>query len=105
MTLITFERSGGIVGNEIDFDLNLDNLTEDEAMRVQKMIENADFFNIPANLGMSATPDEFLYKITVDNGEEYHSVRVTDTTMPRSLSPLVRELTMRRVLSEKVTVR
>jgi Emfourin len=99
MTTITFERTGGLVGNEIYFDVDLDSVPEDEAKRLQKLIDSANFFNIPANIGMSATPDEFLYKITVDDGEEYHSVRATDTTMPKALHPLIRELTMLRVLS------
>jgi len=105
MTIITFERSGGVVGNEVDFELGLDNLPPDQADRVMKMVEKADFFNIPSNLSMSATPDEFHYKVTVDNGNEQHTVRATDTTMPKTLQPLVRELTMLRVLSKKVTAR
>ena len=102
-TIITFERSGGVVGNEVYFDLDFENLSEDTAERLQKLIDDAEFFNLPANLAMSATPDEFQYKLTVDNGKEYHSVRVTDTTMPKTLLPLVRELTMLKVLSRKVT--
>ena len=103
MTIITFERSGGVVGNEVYFDLDLETLSEDKVERVQKLIDNADFFNIPTDLGMSATPDEFQYKIAVDKGEEHHSVHTTDTTMPKALLPLVRELTMLRVLTRKLT--
>jgi hypothetical protein len=102
-TIITFERSGGVVGNEIYFELELESLSAEMASRLQKLIDDADFFNIPANLGMTATTEEFQYKISVDNGGEYHSIRTTDTTMPKALSPLVRELTMQKVLSRKVT--
>jgi len=102
-TIVTFERSGGVVGNEVYFNLDLGSLSEDKVERLQKLIDNAHFFNIPANLAMSATPDEFQYKLTVDNGNEYHSVRVTDTTMPKNLLPLIRELTMLKVLSRKAT--
>jgi len=103
MTIVTFERSGGIVGNEVYLDLDLESLSRDTAQRLQKLIAKADFFNIPANLGMSSTPDEFQYRVTVDDGDKYHSVRTTDTTMPKSLLPLIRELTMLKVLSRKVT--
>jgi len=103
MTVVTFERTGGVVGNEVYLDLELESLSEDTAQRLQKLIEKADFFNIPANLVMSSTPDEFQYRITVDDGNALHSVRTTDTTMPKSLLPLVRELTMLKVLSRKVT--
>ena len=105
MTLITFERSGGIVGNEIDFDIKLENLPENEAKRLQKMIDSADFFNIPTNADQASNPDEFLYRITVDDGNQYHTIRFTDAIMPKSLLPLVRELTMRNVLIRKVTTR
>jgi len=102
MTVITFERSGGVVGNEVYFDLDLGTLSEDKVERVQKLIDNADFFNIPTNLGMSATPDEFQYKISVDTDDKHHNVHATDTTMPKALLPLVRELTMLRVLTRKL---
>ncbi len=98
-TIVSFERSGGVVGKEVYFELELEKLSADKAERLQKLIDSADFFNIPANIGMAATSDEFQYKITVDNGDEYHSVRTTDTTMPKALSPLVKELTMLKVLS------
>lgn len=105
MTIITFERSGGIVANEIYLDLDIGNVPEDSAKRLMDLIEKADFFKIPSNLGMASTPDEFQYKITVDNGKASHSVRITDTTMPKSLLPLVRELTMLQILNRKVAAR
>lgn len=105
MTIITFERSGGVVGNEVYFEVELNSLQPDQASRLMNMVEKADFFNIPSNLSMSATPDEFHYKVTVDNGGEHHIVRATDTTMPKTLQPLVRELTMLRVLNNKVIAR
>ena len=105
MTIITFERSGGVVGNEIYLDLDLDSMPADNVERLLKLVEKADFFNIPTNLGMASSPDEFQYKVTVDDGSNYHSVRATDTTMPKSLFPLVRELTMLQVLNRKVPAR
>lgn len=98
MATITFERSGGVIGNELHFDLDIDSLPDYEAENVQKLIDDADFFNIPPNLVMQSTPDEFQYRVTVDDGDKNHTVRATDTTMPRSLLPLVKELTMLRVL-------
>lgn len=105
MTNITFERSGGVTGHEIYLDLDLDSMPKLDAERLLKLVEKADFLNIPSNLGMTSSPDEFQYKITVDNGSEHHSVRTTDTTMPKALSPLVRELTMLQILNKKVVAR
>ena len=105
MNTITFERSGGVTGHEIYLNLDLDGMTQSDADRLRNLVEKADFFNIPPNLGMTASPDEFQYKVTVDNGSAHHSVRTTDTTMPRSLSPLIRELTMLQAFNKKVAAR
>jgi hypothetical protein len=98
MTTITFERSGGLVGNALHLNVDLDDLPEDEAQRLQKMIEDAGFFDIPENLAGRSTADEFQYEITVDNGSEDHTVRTTDTTMPKSLLPLIKELTLVKII-------
>jgi hypothetical protein len=98
MTSITFQRTGGIIGNELNLTLDLDDLPPDDAERLQKLIDKADFFNIPANLAGRSSPDEFQYVVEVDDGGRSHTVRTTDTSMPVSLLPLVKELTMQRIL-------
>jgi hypothetical protein len=98
MTTITFDRTGGIVGNEVHLELRLEDLSEDEAQRLQKLIDDADFFGLPENLAGRASPDEFQYLITVENGGDRHSVRATDTTVPEALRLLIKELTMIRLL-------
>ncbi len=98
MTTITFDRSGGAIGNELHLDLNLDSLIEYDSQRLEKMIDEADFFNIPEDLAGSSSADEFQYTITVDDGVSCHTVHATDTTMPKSLLLLVKELTLMRIL-------
>lgn len=98
MTTISFERSGGLIGKELHLKLDLDEIPESEAQFLQRLIDEADFFNIPKDLAMRSTPDEFLYTITVTEGDKEHTVRTTDTTMPTSLLPLVKELTLQNVL-------
>ena len=98
MTTITFERSGGLIGNGLRLDVDLNTLPEDEAAHLTKLIDEADLFNLPEGPSGSLTPDEFHYEIAVNNGGDSHTVHVTDTTMPESLRPLIRELTMMRVL-------
>ena len=97
MTTITFERSGGVVGNDLHLDLNLDNLPEDEAQHLQKLIEEADFYNIPEHTTEQFTPDEFRYTIAV-NGEQTHTVHTSDSSIPKNLLPLAKELTMLKIL-------
>jgi hypothetical protein len=98
MTTIYFQRSGGVIGNAIQFEINLNELPADEAQHLTRLVMEADFFNIPENLTAPATTDEFQYTITVDAGQSHHTVHVTDTTMPKDLLPLVKELTIMRVL-------
>lgn len=98
MTSISFERSGGLIGKELHLELDLNKMPEDEAEYLHRLIDEADFFNLPRNLAMRSTADEFLYNITVDNGVESHTIQVTDTTMPSSLLPLVKELTLQKIL-------
>ena len=98
MTTVSFERSGGVIGNELRFDINLNTIPDDEAIQIMRLIDKSDFFNIPENLAGSTSPDEFQYEVTVDNGGDVHTVRTTDTTMPEDLRPLVRELTMMKIL-------
>jgi hypothetical protein len=97
-TKITFERTGGVAGNGLHFEVDLNTLPAEQAAQLLKLIDKADFFNLPEGPSGSLTPDEFHYEIAVNNGGDSHTVHVTDTTMPESLRPLIRELTMMRVL-------
>lgn len=97
MTTIIFDRSGGLVGNEIHLDLDLNSLPENESQYLHKLLYDAEFFNIPENLMAKSTPDEFQYVISVEAGNSSHTVRTCDTTMPKALAPLVKELTAIRV--------
>jgi len=94
MTTINFHRSGGVIGNEIQFGINLNEIPADEAQHLTRLVMEADFFKLPENLAGQATTDEFEYTITVEAGQSEHTVLVTDTTMPKDLAPLVKELTM-----------
>lgn len=98
MTTINFHRSGGVIGNEIQYEVDLNEIPADEAQHLTRMVMEADFFKIPENLAGKATTDEFKYTVTVEAGQTSHTVHVTDTTMPKDLLPLVKELTIMRVL-------
>jgi len=99
MTKVSFVRSGGVMGGELRLELNLDDMSDDEAKHLQGLIEDANFFTIPTGPATSSHPDEFHYTITVDNGHEKHTVRTTESMAPRSLQPLIKELTMQKLLS------
>jgi len=92
MTTITLKRSGGFVGKGMRLQLTLDDLPGNDASVLLRLIEQAEFFNLPENLIVKFNPDEYQYTITVDLGITSHTVRTNDTTMPAPLRPLVDEL-------------
>ena len=92
MATISFKRSGGFIGPGLRFQLNLDQLPSDDAQSIVRLIEQAEFFNLPENLIIKFNPDEYQYTITIDLGVISHTVRANDSTLPASLRPLVEEL-------------
>ncbi len=100
MTTITFKRSGGFVGKGMKYELNLNQIPMNDANSFIRLIQQAEFFNIPENLIVKFNPDEYQYTITVDAGIICHTVRTNDTTMPASLRPLVEELSAFRTVAQ-----
>ena len=98
MTTITFERSGGVASNDLHLDLDLNALPEDESQHLLKLIEEADFYNIPEHTTEQFTPDEFKYKIAVNSEQASHTVHTSDSSIPKNLLPLAKELTMLKIL-------
>ncbi len=92
MTMINFRRAGGTVGREITLDTDLDSLPGPAAQRLEGLLTESNFFEIPTANNLMTRPDEYEYTISVTAGNSMHTVRVTDTTMPDSLRPLVEEL-------------
>ena len=92
MTRIKFERSGGIVGQNIDLDLDLDSIPSNESQHLMHLIQESGFFHLPEEMVAKASPDEFEYTITVESGAMRHNVCATDTSVPDSLRPLILEL-------------
>jgi hypothetical protein len=92
MTTIAFKRSGGFVGQGMRLQLDLNQLSDNDARSLIRLIEQAEFFNLPENMIVKFNPDEYQYTITIDVGAMSHTVRTNDTTMPVSLRPLVDEL-------------
>jgi hypothetical protein len=94
MAKISFKRSGGFVGQAMRFELNLNDLPISAVRTITRLVEEAQFFDLPENLIKTFKPDEYQYTITVDAGITNHTVRTNDSTMPSSLRPLIKELSL-----------
>jgi hypothetical protein len=92
MAKINFKRSGGIAGNEIDIDLDLNELPAGEMQALMALITESNFFNIPQNLIEHATTDDYEYTVTMDAGNTHHTIHTSDATAPASLRPLLDRL-------------
>jgi hypothetical protein len=93
MTMINFKRSGGVMGKEVAMDFDLSSLPAGMAQRLNNLINETNFFEIPTVNELHARPEEYEYVITVVAGNTVHTVRATDSSMPKSLPPLIEELT------------
>ena len=94
MAKIMFKRTGGFIGPGMNFELNLNSLPISAVRNITRLVEEAQFFDLPENLIKSFKPDDYQYTITVDAGITNHTVHTNDSTMPNSLRPLVKELSL-----------
>lgn len=99
MTKILFERSGGIVGQDINLNLDLDTLPASEALNLIHLVQQANFFKLPEDSVATSTPDEFVYTVTVESGSSRHCIRTSDTSAPETLRPLLNVLSTLAMVS------
>lgn len=92
MTTIIFRRSGGILGQEMQRNIDLNELPDAEAQELMQLITDTNFFKIPQNLINHAMPDEYEYTVTVEAGNTNHTIHASDATAPESLRPLLEKL-------------
>ena len=92
MTKIFYERTGGFMGRKVTATIDLGDVSNELAELLDNLLKEADFFALPSDLTKAAMPDAFTYNITVSSEERQHSVRVSDTTAPDDLRPLLDEL-------------
>ena len=91
---ISFERTGGIAGMRLATTIDSDNLSAEEAGKLQGLIEAANFFDQPATShGPVPGADRFQYKIAVQAEDRCHTIQVNDAALPAVLRPLVQWLT------------
>ena len=93
MTTIAFKRTGGSMDQETAVNLDLNEMPASVSQRIQNLINESNFFEIPLIEASRSGPDEFEYTVTVVAGNSIHTVRATDTEMPKSLRPLIDDLT------------
>lgn len=92
MTKIHFQRTGGMLGREVDADIDLNEIPEDASQELMRLISETNFFKIPQNMIAQAVPDEYEYTVTVEAGNTNHTIQTTDSAAPESLRALLEKL-------------
>jgi hypothetical protein len=91
---IEFERSGGFAGRRLETIIESSNLQEEQAHRLQFLLAETHFFNLPERLDApEEAVDRFCYRIFVDDGERRHEIEAGEEALPAELWPLVEWLT------------
>ncbi len=91
---IHFERTGGFAGLTLTADIAADTLSQDEQSRLQQLVEDADFFALPAELHDAGTAsDQFVYRVTIEVAGRCHTVETAESAAAPELQPLLEWLT------------
>jgi len=93
MTTISYKRRGGPLGQEITASFDLNSMPAGDSRRLHQLLKESNFFEIPVVDAVPSSPDEFEYIITVISENSIHTVSATDNLMPRTLRPLIQDLT------------
>lgn len=91
---IYYERTGGFAGMRLAVTLDSEKLPDEEARKLQQLVEAAHFFTLPAATTRPLTgADRFQYKLTVQTQQQQHTVEVVEAAIPMSMRPLLEWLT------------
>ena len=92
---VYFLRTGGFAGTRLSLALNTDELGEEEAGQIRRLVEASGFFELDAHeVRASPAPDRFEYRLAIRSqvwGER--EMLLPESTLPDELRPLVEHLT------------
>jgi hypothetical protein len=90
---IRFERTGGFAGMTIARDLELDDLSKEQAETLLELLDDLDFEELPEQMTAAAPmPDQFTYTITVETPRGKHTVTTGDASAPEKMQELLQLL-------------
>jgi hypothetical protein len=87
---IAFERSGGFAGLRLSATFDTELLPSETAAALARLIEEADFFNLPAILtGSPNAADMYQYVLTVEDETRSHMVTASEDGVSDALRQLL----------------
>ncbi len=86
---IQFDRTGGFAGIRQHHSFSSDSMPAEEQQQLTALLNSARFFELPAVIrAQGPGADQFQYKISVQTGQESHTVQVDEAAVLSQLVPL-----------------
>lgn len=89
---IKFERSGGFAGLLLTYQADTDELPQEVAEELLRLVESSGVFELqPDEVAPAASgpPDVFFYQLSLSEGSRKKSLSFNDVTAPATLRPLL----------------
>lgn len=92
---IDFASSGGFANLELAYRVNTNNLPEEEAKELVRLVESSGVFNLkqddlPSSPKAGAgPPDVISYRLSLSEGAKQNTLWFNDVTAPASVRPLL----------------
>jgi hypothetical protein len=82
--MINVRRSGGFAGIEEEVgSVDTASLAPDTRDEVEGLVRESDFFALPAAVESEVGADQYRYEVTVDDGEQAHTVTFVGDAGPQ----------------------
>jgi len=79
---VEFVRSGGLAGIRLTAIFDTQNMPEQDAAMLEKLLKDADFFNLSASaFPLPKGADRFQYQVTVSSEEGEHTLVVSESSL------------------------
>ena len=90
---ISFERSGGFTGTSTRIEIDSGDLVPGEAEELNQLILRSEFFEaVTFNSNILNMPDQFQYKITIEQTGRTRTLELNDGSLPDLFRPLINYL-------------
>lgn len=91
--LIEFSSSGGFANLQLAYRVDTNNLPEEQAKELTRLIESAGVFDLEQNdinpISSSGSADMISYRLTLSQGDKQKTLLFTDVSAPASVRPLL----------------
>jgi len=90
---IDFESSGGFANLQLTYHVDTDKLRRERAEELLKLVESSGFFDLQqsdvAPEPRGGSPDMFVYRLSMSEGDRQKNLTFNDATAPASLQTLL----------------